>query len=138
MMELQLAKNKLAADNYTCVVVSKGVVCYTSVEKGIKPLMLPLMQDKNIFNNMVLADKIIGKAAALLVIYSGITKVYADTISSEAKKIFEKNNVQYEYQVEVPCILNRDKTSICPIEKLVEKIDSPDDAYNEIKEFLIK
>ncbi|KAB3537695.1 DUF1893 domain-containing protein [Alkaliphilus pronyensis] len=137
MLELELAKRELMKGNFSCVLVKDGEVCYTSVEKGIKPLMLPLIHDKSIFQNMVLADKVIGKAAALLIVFSSIQMVFAETISSEAKKIFEENNIMYEYEEEVPYIYNRVKSDMCPIEKLVKNTNNPQEAFQLIKEFLL-
>ena len=93
------------------------------------------MEDRSFLENTVLADKVIGKAAALLIIFGNIKVVYANVMSDCAKKILEENNVEVEYNRIVPYIMNRDGTDKCPMEKLIENIDDPTEAFQTFSDF---
>ena len=75
-----------------------------------------LNEDKDALRGAIIADKVIGKLAASLLTYAGVKAIYADTISSYAIPILEKNNVKYDYRVKTEYIQNNDKTGMCPME----------------------
>ncbi|NIW16927.1 DUF1893 domain-containing protein, partial [candidate division KSB1 bacterium] len=51
------------------------------------------------------ADKIVGRAAAMLCVYSKAASVFAVTISEEGTKVLEDNKVFYRFENRVPNIL---------------------------------
>lgn len=79
------------------------------------------------------ADVVVGKAAALLFVKSGIVSVFAKTLSESGKKILETNGIPFEYEVLTKRIINRAGTDICPMEKAVATTDSPEEAYELLK-----
>jgi len=135
MSDQILAQNKLAEGEYSCVLVGDGNIIMTSYDKGIKPLFAQLIEDEKFLENAVLADRVIGKAAALLIIFGNIKSVYAHVISDCAKNILEKNNIEVEYNRIVPYIMNQDGTDKCPMEKLVDEIEDPVEAFIVFKNF---
>jgi len=83
---IDLAKNELTLHNYSCVVVHEDSVIMTSFESGVRPLIHYYENKSRNFSNAVLADKVIGRAAAFLVVLCGITSVYAEVMSIDAKE----------------------------------------------------
>lgn len=136
MLDIELAKSVLKEENLTCVMVRNGRVCYTSLDKGLRPLLFPLIHDESSIKDVVLADKVIGKAAALLALYGGIKEIYAEVISTAGKKLLEEKGLPIEFDKEVEYIKNLSSTDMCPMEKLVEDIDDPQRAFEEIVEFI--
>lgn len=106
-----------------------------SYDKGIKPLLSKIIEDEIFLENTSLADKVIGKAIALLAIFGGVKSVYANVISDCAKTILEKYDVDVEYNRIVPYIMNEDGTDKCLIEKLVEDIEDPTEGLKVLKKF---
>ncbi|MBU5677155.1 DUF1893 domain-containing protein [Alkaliphilus sp. MSJ-5] len=135
MSDRILAQNKLTEGEYSCVLVKDGNIIMTSYDKGIKPLLTKLIEDEKFLENAVLADKVIGKAAALLSIFGGIKSVYAHVISDCAKMILEKNGIDVEYNRIVPYIMNKDGTDKCLMEKLIDDIEDPAEAFTVFKNF---
>ncbi|QUH20098.1 DUF1893 domain-containing protein [Alkaliphilus sp. B6464] len=135
MSDRILAQNKLTEGEYSCVLVKDGNIIMTSYDKGIKPLLTKLIEDEKFLENAVLADKVIGKAAALLSIFAGIKSVYAHVISDCAKMILEKNGIDVEYNRIVPYIMNKDGTDKCLMEKLIDDIEDPAEAFTVFKNF---
>lgn len=92
---LDKAIKKLHDENFCCVVI-RDDECFTSTDFGIKPLMIFLRQDKNFFQNAVIADKIIGKAAALLMTLGGAEQVYGEIMSEAAIGVLKENHIGYQ------------------------------------------
>ena len=112
------------------IVASNGFVSFDS---GIKPLIDKLNEDLYYFNDLEVADKIVGKAAAMLFSLSGVKKVYANILSLAGQKILEENNIEYEYGELVDYIINRKGDGMCPMEMTVKEIDDPKEAFTTLK-----
>ena len=95
--------------------------------RGIKPLV-DYGRNKY-FEGAYAGDKVIGKAAALLFVYGGAKYVYTPLISKPAVEVFKKHHVKYRADKVVDNIKNRAGDNLCPMEKKVRGIDSPDEAY---------
>ena len=121
--DLQRAKTMLEANNYTCV-LCKGEKTITSTERGVKPL-LELLDDAESLNGFSAADKIVGKAAAILYVLLGVKEVYAEVLSRAGAEVFAKYKIACEYGELTEQIINRNGDGICPMEKAVQEIDDP-------------
>lgn len=82
------------------------------------------------------ADKIVGKAAALLFVYLGVRCVYAETLSNSAKDVFERYGVEYSFGTLTDMIVNRKGDGPCPMEKAVIDADTPEAALCAVNETL--
>ena len=131
-IQLQNAVTKLHNEKLCCVVL-KDDEYFTSMEFGIKPLMIFLRQDKSFFKNAVIADKIIGKAAALLMILGGAEQVYGEIMSDSAIAVLKEHHIPFDYGTTVSYIKNRTDTGICPMEETVLNISSPSEAFDAIE-----
>lgn len=131
MNDSENAKDIFSSGKYTCV-LCKGDIIHTSNKNGISP-MIEFIEDNLDINGFSAADKIVGKAAAMLFIASGIKYVYADVMSRQAAEILDRFNVKFEYGIIAESIINRAGNDICPMEKAVENINIPDKAYLAVK-----
>ncbi|WMJ22576.1 DUF1893 domain-containing protein [Paludicola sp. MB14-C6] len=131
-MQLQKAINILKEQNYSCVVIKDDLVhCANGI--GVKPIMQWLREDEAFFANAYVADKVIGKAAALLLVMAKAKSVYGKVMSESAIAILEKYHIRYEYDTKVSFIANRTNTGMCPLEQSVVAIDAPNEAYIAIQ-----
>lgn len=121
---MKKAVNKLDQGGYTLVVVN-GEREYTSKLSGVFPLLDIIKNAPEVLSGACVADKIVGKAAAVLFVYSGVKEVYAKTVSSYAILVLKKAGINLVYEKKVPFIKNRAGTDICPMEKLVLDIEDP-------------
>ncbi len=133
---LERAKEAMKAEKLTCVLTEGGIM-FKSKDKGVQPL-LDWMNSGNNYMSYMIADKVIGRAAAFIDIAMGIREVYAEVMSESAKTLLENNHVVVNYDTLVPEILNADKTDLCPLEKAVEGIDNYPDALMPIELALIR
>ena len=130
--EVKKVRKLLAEGGYTCVAVKNGSTCF-STERGVRPLLEWLEQPEAPLREAAVADKVIGKAAALLMVYAGVREVYAAVSSEPAACVFRSHGIPYKAGGLVPRIVNRRKDGLCPMESRVMDIDSPEEAYHCLK-----
>jgi hypothetical protein len=70
-------------------------------------------------------DKVIGKSAALLLIYGQAQAIHAQIISEHALNSLRQSQMHVSYDTLVPYIQNNDRTGMCPMEATVLNIDDP-------------
>ena len=131
MSDIETAKKLFADGEYTCVLCRNGAVV-TRTERGIKPLIDFIDSGKD-YCGFAAADKIVGKAAALLYVRLGIKALYAETLGVAAKDICLRYGISVEYGTLTDGIVNRRGDGLCPMEKAVENTDDPNDAYIAVK-----
>jgi len=137
MTDSEIARDALR-DDQSLVVVKNGTVVLTRTGRGIRPLYETATVPKNegVLGGAALADKVIGKAAALLCVHGGVKSVYAILMSEPAVAVLTANGIPFEYRQIVPLVLNRTRTDTCPVEKLVNRLETPAEAITAITEFL--
>lgn len=135
MNDLEKAKNLLKNKQYTFVAVSKGKIIKTSHERGVIPMLEIIRDYQNILADTVIADKIIGKAAALLLVGHKVKQIYAEVLSQQAKEVLDQYSIVYQYEKYVAYIQNRSKDGQCPMEKLTQNINDPQIAYSSILQY---
>lgn len=126
----------LKDENLALVVVKDGELVFKSKDRGIKPMYTLAKEMKDKGENALIADKVIGKGAAILCGYIGVKNVYTDLISQGGAAILKKYNIPYEAEKTCPYVKNRDRTDYCPIEKLSLDIEDPELFIIKVEEFL--
>lgn len=127
----------LLSGNHT-IAVKKGDKVFTSSDRGVKPLLHLLENEKDFLKGASVADKVVGKAAALLMVLGGIKEVHTNVISDPAVEVFEKHRIPYFYEEKVKRIINRKGDGLCPMETLCIDVEEPAAAFEKIKEWLGK
>ena len=122
-------KDVLLNENHTIVIYKNDASVHTSNDRGVAPLMKLLKEDNTQLKDAMIADKVIGKAAALLMVYAKVKEVYTPTISTHALQVFKNNNIEIHYDKEVERIVNRKGDGLCPMETLCMYIENPEEAY---------
>lgn len=130
MTDLELAKEGLAGHT---ICLCKDGQCLTSDRRGIAPMM-DWIADGVDLTGYSAADIVVGKAAAMLFVKSGIAAIYAKTISRSAKAYLESHGVSLSYGTLTEYIINREGTDICPMEKTVLATDDAAEGYRLLKE----
>ena len=132
--DLKKAVEMLQCGEYTCV-LCKGDMVYTSRERGVRPLLDWFDNGMDLMGYSA-ADKIVGKAAALLYVVLGVKSVYADVMSIAAFDTLKSHGIETVFSEKVNVIINRSNTGPCPMEQAVAQIDEPLQAVSAIKEKL--
>jgi hypothetical protein len=136
MRDLEIARKRLKKNNLTLVFVKDGKIIYEANSHGLKDLILVIDEIQEYIKGSSVADHVVGKAAASLFIHSNVTSVFAEKISKHAVTVLTDKNIYFEYESLVDKILNKNKTDICPFEKIALDSLSPEKTYRKIKLFL--
>ena len=127
----------LHSGGYSCV-IRNGTEIRTFTQRGVADLYDLFRQDPSFMKGAGIADKVIGKAAAGLMVLGGIRQVYADVISQPALALLHNANIEVSYVRLVPFIENRDKSGWCPLETACYGIESIQEIFRIIENFLSK
>lgn len=136
MRDIDVAVELLAKEKLSLAIVKDSKVIFTSSSKGIKPLYTAYEEHKDELEGSSVADKVTGRAAAMICAYAGIKQLKTKLISENAISVLNKTNVMYEYDECTHFIENRDRTGMCPVETLSLKIDGIDELLKGIRNFL--
>lgn len=120
---------------YSCV-IRKGAEVRTFHKRGVADLYFLLENEPEFLLGAFVADKVIGKGAAALMILGGVKRVYTDVISTPALDLFKTYEVEVSFSEVTDRIVNRTKDGLCPVETLCLDLDSPADMLNEIRQFI--
>ena len=136
MNDIQRAKELLSSENHTCV-LCKGDTVYTSGKSGIAPMVVFISEGVDL-KGFSVADKIVGTAGAMRFVLAGVKSAYGEVMSREGLEFLQANGIEASYSVLTEKIINRTGTDICPMEKTVKDISSPEEAFSAIKETIKK
>lgn len=127
MTYIEKAKALLREKNATLVAVNKGEI-YVSHERGVAPILNKIDENPQLLRGASVADKVIGKAAAMLLVKYGVAEIHAVLVSEKALDYLKGKPTKTTYDTAVDHIINRDKTDMCPMEKCVLSTDDEDEA----------
>jgi hypothetical protein len=114
-------------------------IIFSSEARGVKPLIEAIDElGPKRLKGVVTADRVVGKAAALLNVYMKAREIHALIISNRAEKFLQDNGCQYFFRERVDAIKTENGEDLCPFEKLVWDIGDPREAYMIIKDKLTK
>jgi len=130
-----MAKEYLEKENLSLAVVKNGKLIFKSHEKGIKPIYTLAVKVEDVKGSS-LADRVIGKGAAMICKYIGVKEVYGSLISEAAAEVLNMADIKFSYEEICPYIRNRDNTGICPIEKLSLETEDVHELLDKIERFL--
>lgn len=125
----------LFAEKCSCV-IRNGKDIRVFRERGIKDLYRLLKEEPEFLKGAFVADKIVGKAAAALMILGGVKELFAGVVSFPALELCRKTGLRVDYTHEVPYIINRTQTDRCPLEILCKDLQTPEECRIRIEEFI--
>lgn len=96
----------------------------THNNRGIQDLLELVASQPERLKGAIVADKIIGKAAASLMTACGVIEVHTNVICTPARKMFEEAGIKIFATKEVPMIRNRENSGMCPMDTRLDGIES--------------
>ena len=120
---------------YSCV-IRKGDVTRTFHQRGVADLWLLCQGEEHFLQGARIADKVIGKGAAALMIYGGACEVYADVISHPALALLQEHDIEVTYREMTDRIVNRRGDGLCPVETLCVNLATIDEMVEAISNFI--
>lgn len=86
----------LHTGGYSCV-IKKNTEIRTFTQRGVADLYDLYQTDVFFMKGASVADKVIGKGAAALIVLGGIKQVYADVISTPALEVLQQAGVNVSF-----------------------------------------
>ncbi len=135
MIDLELAKQALNQYSLAFVVAKDGNILKTGTRDGIGELIATLDALGESARDASLADKIVGKAVAMVARQARLRAIYSPLVSRAALDALAPANISIEYDRLVPLILNKRNDGPCPMERLTLPISEPKQAVDALREF---
>ena len=122
-----LEKNQLSIH-----IEKDGVTIYESRDPMLKSLFFCLAQKREELKGATVVDKIVGRAAALLAVLGEVEQVITPLASESAKETLAEAGVLLYATKIIPFIINRDRTGLCPMEKLAGECRTPQEVFDRL------
>lgn len=84
------------------------------------------------------ADKVVGKGAAALLILGGVRELFAGVVSTSALGLLKDSGIPVRFSQEVAHIVNRKGDGVCPVETLCKECTTAAQCLPLIREFVAK
>lgn len=105
---------------YSLVIIQNDKIVFKSKEAGIKALYKLIKKAPDKLKGALVFDKIVGRAAALLLVLGQVREVVAWRLSQPGKNVLVKYQIRFSAQQMVENILAEDGRGVCPFERLAE------------------
>jgi len=99
----------------TLSIIKNREIIFDSTSHNISGLLEAVEKCREKLESTSVADRIAGKAIALLHIYAKVKAICAVTLSKRAKAVFEKYAFYHEWNSLVESIRDIDKVEVCPL-----------------------
>ena len=130
-MPADLFRDFLASADTLRIYRGKTLV-FTSQKERLLPLMEYNAAGGAKRHPVIIYDKVMGNAAALLSVLAHAREVYSPLGSQLAIKTLEKHGIRHHLDKVVPCIMRDDGQGMCPMEELsIGK--TPEEFYKVMK-----
>lgn len=118
------------------LVVANGNVFRTFNRRGVADLYRLLREEPEFLRGAVVADKVVGKAAAALMLLGSVAELHTDIISGKAIELLHGSSLRYAYDLEVPHIINRTQDGWCPLETRCRDCRTAEECLIQIEAFI--
>jgi hypothetical protein len=108
-------------------------VIFTDRSRGVMPLLKLLDKQPELLRDALVVDKIIGKAAAMLLTLGGVKEIHTYMLSQNGRAFLERHHIPVTAQCDIDMIQNRQKDGICPFEKSVLDTEDLEEAHARLK-----
>ncbi|HZQ10512.1 MAG TPA: DUF1893 domain-containing protein [Anaerolineae bacterium] len=136
MTDLERAIRVYNLGDYAFVIVKDGYVLATGTHEGIRELLDAVAQHGETLRGATLADKIVGKAVAMVATYVGIAQIYTPLGSQAAHDFLQSHQILFRAERLVPLIRNKRNDGPCPMERLTLPLTDPADALTALHDFV--
>ena len=138
LKDIALAQNVIINEDVSVVVVNYGKIWRKKKGGGIRPFLEVIEEMGKDIHGSVIGDRILGRASALLCLYSKARAVYTPQATKAAIALLIMGSIPAQVDQLIPFIKNRNNSGLCPFEKMLENINEPKKAYELLKEKVLK
>lgn len=132
--DLELAREVLSTTDSSIVGISYGKIWKQKKGDGIKPILEVIEEMGEAIHGSVIGDRILGRASALLCRYAKAQGVYSPQGTKTGIALLIMGGVPCQVDELIPQIMNRNGDGLCPFEKMLKDVDTPEEAYKILKD----
>lgn len=132
-MQIKLSEI-LKTERCSLVVRDTGGTVSTYNKKGVRDLIWLIDNEPQRLRGAQVADKIVGKAAAALMINAGVKTIYAEVLSKQAFPLLNESKIIVEHGVLTERIEIAEGDSRCRLEEIVADAESAPQAEKLLRE----
>jgi hypothetical protein len=136
MTDLEFAKQVYHSNAYAFVIVRDGRVVATGTRDGVGELLDAVARHGDALRGATLADRVVGKAVAMIAAFAGIAEIYTPLGSQAAAEVLAAHAISFAAERVVPLIRNKRNDGPCPLERLTMPIAEPMDAVAALHRFV--
>ena len=128
----------IEAGNFGCALIKNNVIIHEGRGKGVSPLLNLASTPEGLkkLEGALVVDRIIGKAAAMIIVLGKATHAYGLTMSKSGEEYLQAFGIETKNNRCVDAISDRTGRGICPMERSVMAIDNPVEGVEKLQETL--
>ena len=115
------------------LMVYNDSVLTTHDNRGIHDLLQLVSDQPERLQGAIVADKLVGRAAAAIMAVGGVRELHTNLISTPARELLEKAGIRVFAREEVPAILNRDRSGMCPMDTRIADAETPEECVQLLR-----
>lgn len=108
---------RFRSSRWTLVILSEGRIVFKSRARAISPLVRYLKSGPGQSDDLVIYDKYIGRAAALLMVLIGPAEVYTPVISEGGREVLQQYGLLFHADRTVKYLMGEASQEMCKWER---------------------
>jgi uncharacterized membrane protein len=128
----------IEAGKFGFAVIKNDVIIYEGKGRGVSSLLELASTEEGLrkLEDALVVDRIIGKAAAMIIVLGKATHAYGLTMSKSGEEYLQAFGIKTKNNRCVDAISDRTGRGICPMERSVMEIDSPIEGVEKLQKTL--
>ncbi len=134
-MNITEIRDILHRETCSCVVAKVEGEVRLFHRRGVIDLFELLRDEPEALRDALIADKVIGRAAAAIMVVGGVSEVYTDVISRSGLELLSKSSVKHSYNEVIDYIPNRTGDGSCPMESACREVETAEQAVEILRKW---
>lgn len=126
----------LHSEKLSCVIMQSNGTIVKCHRRGVIDLYELLRDTPSVLDGATIADKVVGRGAAALMVLGKVKRLHTDVLSRPALELLQQAGIKVSFTTLADNIINRAGDGICPVEKLTSSAKTAQEALPLIKQFL--
>ncbi|MEW6524014.1 MAG: DUF1893 domain-containing protein [Bacillota bacterium] len=135
--DLQRARELLQTTGATVVAVCQGNLLGAEHGSRLLPLLRLIRRLGHGLAGASVADRVVGRAAALMLLHAGVAGVFGEVMSEGARQALAGKNVTHQWDELAPAITTP-AGATCPMEAMVQDTTEPEEAFKRLERVLAR
>ena len=136
--DMELAREVLSTTDYSVAVISFGKIWKHKTGDGVRPIIEAIEEMGEDIYDSVIGNRLLGKASALLCRYAKAKAVYSPQGTKTGIALLIMGGIPCQVDELIPQNVIAETENNLPFERLLKDVTSPEEAYNVLKEKVLK